>query len=507
MGTGPEEKHILLVEDTESLNSLYKRYFERQGFVVNAVLSGYEALDQIHKENFDLLILDVHLPDIDGLDLLTQMREAGFDSPVIVITGYGSVNVAVQSMRAGAADFLIKPFNIDKLGAAVEKASKAYGLSTKAILVEDTERQPVDTAAAPSPTEKIPAEEDRKEKKGFAGFIGFSRPMRLVYDIIENAAPSKATIFITGASGTGKEICAESIHKYSPRAQHPFVAVNSAAIPRDLIESELFGHVKGAFTGAISDRVGAVTRAHGGTLFLDEICEMNMDMQSKLLRFLQNLSFQKVGSNKMEIADVRIVCATNKNPLKEVRAGRFRGDLYYRLHVVPIHMPSLQERESDILDLADFFLQHYAREEKKNFDGFSEEAEKALQAYDWPGNVRELQNIIHNIVVLQQGQRIEKSMLPNEINGNRNPQSEPRIDIARAENILNLAPHTTPSDNPLSIPPLWQIEKDVIEKAIDLCGGNIPKAAAMLEISPSTIYRKKLGWEEGNLTTADHKTP
>jgi DNA-binding NtrC family response regulator len=314
-------------------------------------------------------------------------------------------------------------------------------------------------------------------------FIGTSAAMRNLYGIIESAAASKATVFITGESGTGKEVCAQTIHRLSARADKPFIAINCAAIPRDLLESELFGHVKGAFTGATDNRDGAVKRAQGGVLFLDEICEITVDMQSKLLRFLQTLRYNKIGSGREEDADVRIICATNKNPLDEIDKGNFRSDLYYRLHVIPIAMPSLRGRGDDILDLADYFLHLYTAEEKKHFTGFSPDAEAFLVHHDWPGNVRELQNMIRYLIVLHDSPRAELAMLTSQLPVNRHTA---------------LPRSPSGGSRVQALAPLWQIEKDAIERAIQLCDGNIPRAAALLEISPSTIYRKKLSWEGRN---------
>src|SRR5690606_38452833 len=249
------------------------------------------------------------------------------------------------------------------------------------------------------------------DRRSYAGFVGSSLSMQAVYRTIDAAATSKATIFITGESGTGKEVCAEAIHQKSPRRDGPFVAINCAAIPKELMESEIFGHVKGAFTGAIGDREGAAARADGGTLFLDEVCEMPLDLQVKLLRFVQLGSFMKVGGTETRQVDVRFICATNRDPLQEVAAGNFREDLYYRLHVIPLHMPPLRERERDVLDLAHHFLASFAAEEHKAFRRFAPEAEALLLSYDWPGNVRQLQNVLRNIVVLNEGETVEKAML------------------------------------------------------------------------------------------------
>lgn len=317
----------------------------------------------------------------------------------------------------------------------------------------------------------------------FGGFIGTSSVMQTVYDHIERAARSQAPVFITGESGTGKDICAEAIHKYGPRTGKPFVALNCAAIPKDLIESQLFGHVKGAFTGAIHDHDGAALMANGGTLFLDEIGEMDFNIQSKLLRFLQNFTFMRVGSTRVESTDVRVICATNRNPLVDVQTGRFREDLYYRLHVLPLSMPPLRERGDDIVDLAYTFLKKYSLQENKKFVSFTPEAEMFLKHYPWPGNIRELQNIIRQSVVMNDGRIMTAVMLPDYVRV---------INQANGVSALQQGVQT-----PDKIRPLWVVERNAIETAIDACHGNIPKAAAMLEISPSTIYRKKLGWDQG----------
>lgn len=471
-------RNILLVDDTKALCELYAHALEADGYQVTTAGSGAALLDILEKDSFapDLLILDVKLPDMDGLDMLERLKEMDFDAPVIVITGHGSIHTAVEAMRRGASDFLVKPFPIERLSESAERALSAAGLATKAdISAEGEDSLPVDNAALQSaPT-----------RTGFGGFIGISPPMQTVYDVIESTAKSNATVFITGESGTGKDICAEAIHRYSPRANAPFIAINCAAIPRELLESELFGHVKGAFTGALEAREGAVALARGGTLFLDEIAEMAADMQTKLLRFLQNLTYRKVGGSVEEKANVRIVCATNRDPLEEVRAGRLRQDLYYRLHVIPIHMPPLRERKTDIIDLADYFLRLHAREEKKSFKGFAADAERVLTDYDWLGNVRQLQNVVRGIVVLHpDGKAVTASMLP------------PVLRAGGHERRLQQTVLIGGNEEDDNISPLWQIERSAIERAIALCDGNIPKAAALLEISPSTIYRKKMTWDK-----------
>lgn len=318
----------------------------------------------------------------------------------------------------------------------------------------------------------------------FGGFIGTSPAMLHLYERIERAAKTDATIFITGESGTGKEVCAEALHKHGKRATKPFIPINCAAIPRDLMESELFGHVKGAFTGAVSDRDGAARLADGGTLFLDEIAEMAIEMQAKLLRFLQDGVFRKIGGNKPEKSDVRIVCATNRDPLEEIKQGRFREDLYYRLHVIPLAMPPLRARGEDILDIAHVLLHRYAALESKAFRNFSAETEALLLAYPWHGNIREMQNIIRHIVVMNDGDIVTVRMLPDDVQGQH--PILPRRDIPVS---------VFQSNDNGAIRPLADMERETIESAIALCRGNIPQAAALLEISPSTIYRKKAGWD------------
>jgi two-component system repressor protein LuxO len=324
--------------------------------------------------------------------------------------------------------------------------------------------------------------------------------MQAVYRIIESAAASKATVFITGETGTGKEVCAEAIHGSSSRSRGPFIALNCAAIPSDLMESEIFGHVKGAFTGALRDREGAAAMADGGTLFLDEICEMPLDLQSKLLRFLQTQQFTKVGGSKVQHVDVRFVCATNRHPQEEVAQGRFREDLYYRLHVIPIELPALRDRDDDVLTLAEHFLEQYAREEGKTFEGLAPEAAEKLLAYSWPGNVRELQNVIRKAVVLSttDGQ-LSADWLPIEA-------AKPSIQAPEPEpgKAQDPAPKRAGADQTaggdtgtgaLALKPLRVMEKELIEEAIRQAGGNIPRAAAMIEVSPSTVYRKLAQWE------------
>ena len=308
--------------------------------------------------------------------------------------------------------------------------------------------------------------------------------MQGVFKSIEAAAPSKASVFITGETGTGKELIARAVHDLSPRRRAKFVAINCGAIPRELIESELFGHVKGAFTGATTDRAGAAELAEGGTLFLDELGEMPIELQPKLLRFLQLGEYQRVGDSKVRKSNIRIVAATNRDPLQAVRDGNLREDLYYRLHVIPVALPALRERGADILLLAESFLARYAQEEGKSFSGFARDAEEWLISHRWPGNVRELENLVRQIAVLKTGGEIERADLPDARDTLQKPPVQPEAATVQSDI----------AEPDYGLEPLWMTEKKAIERAIALCRGNIVAAAKQLQINPSTIYRKKASW-------------
>ena len=467
---------LLLIEDSRSLARTYEQYLREEPFEIISVETGAEALDELDRP-FDVVLLDLRLPDMDGMEILERLNARDTPPPVIVITAHGSINVAVEAMRLGAFDFLVKPFSAERLTFTVRNATE------RALL-----------AASPVPD----AEDD--DSGGFVDFIGTSAKMRAVYKTLRMAAPSKATVFIVGESGTGKELAANAVHKLSPRSNGAFVAINCAAIPKGLIESEIFGHVRGAFTGAVQDREGAAARAHGGTLFLDEICEMDLDLQSKLLRFVQTGSFERVGDGRTRHVDVRFVCATNQDPMEAVQAGRFREDLFYRLHVIPITLPPLRERENDIMLIAETFLKHFAREERKKFRRFAPETAQAMLGHRWQGNIRELQNIVRSITVLYDGTEVTPDMLPPAFSV---PHTSVETGTARAAT----ADVPVDSDHPgaasgtaawqteADILPLDEVERDAIEAAIRICGGNIGRAAGFLGVSPSTIYRKKQVWD------------
>lgn len=472
---------VLLIEDSTSLAILYKQYVKDENYDLFHVETGKEAIAFIERNVPHLVILDLKLPDMDGEDILDWINEQQIPTSVVIATAHGSVDVAVSLLQKGAKDFLEKPINADRLKTSIALHLQQVKLET---LVEDIE-----------------AKFDRNR---FHGFIGSSLPMQGIYKIIDSVAPTSASVFIIGESGTGKEVCAEAIHQESKRRDKPFVAINCGAIPKDLMESEIFGHVKGAFTGATADRKGAASQAHGGTLFLDELCEMELEMQKKLLRFLQTGTFTPLGATKEMKVDVRIICATNRDPLQEVEQGRFREDLYYRVHVVPVEMPPLRDRGNDIITLATHFLKVYAKEDGKKFSSIHREAESALKRYNWPGNVRQLQNIIRNIVVLNDDSHLRYEHLPEQLIKNKRQLpnsptaavSEPvrlRHDTDSISQLTDATPQVAKSDH--NIRPMWQIEREAIQQAIDYCDGNVLNAAVLLELSPSTVYRKKQAWE------------
>ncbi|MGE0231850.1 MAG: sigma 54-interacting transcriptional regulator [Flavobacteriaceae bacterium] len=405
----------------------------------------------------DIVIIDLSF-DSNPAKMIAHAAER---FPVVLaLSDGGSVRQAVNAVRHGAADFLIKPLSVGHLADRIAAASETFARPTP-VIAESGEATAVTV--------------------DFEGFIGNSRQMAAVYDQIRRVAPARGPVFITGESGTGKEVCANAIHARSNRGKGPMIAINCAAIPRDLMESELFGHVRGAYTGAHEDRPGAAELADGGTLFLDEICEMDLALQTKLLRFVQSGTLRRVGDNRERKVDVRIVAATNRDPLREIQKGNFREDLYYRLHVLPIHLPPLRLRESDIMPLATAFLARYSAEEGRAFTGFDLEAEFQLMRAPWPGNVRQLENTIQRIVVMNEGETVSAAMMPATLMQGDMSTPHEREDAAA----FSAAE---------AVEPLWRQEKRIIEQAIGRFGGNIAKAAAALEVSPSTIYRKRMGW-------------
>jgi DNA-binding NtrC family response regulator len=443
---------ILLIDDDESLRRVTEYNLSEAGFIVITAASGRKGLELFSKNIPDLVITDVKLGDMDGLEVLSAIKRESPETPVIVITAFGSIEMAVKAMHEGAFNFITKPFDRKTLRLSCTKALELTSLrSQKQQLADEVNR--------------------------LTGTSGMETANSAMAELLETAlkvASSEATVLITGESGTGKEVLARLVHQHSPRKDQPMVAVNCTAIPDNLIESELFGHVKGAFTGAIANRKGRFQAADQGTLFLDEIGELKMDMQAKLLRVIQEREVEPVGSDRIEKVDVRIVAATNKDLREEVAKGRFREDLYYRLSVIPLHIPPLRERREDIPALSNHFLHKLgaARGVK-----FSTKVMSLMKRYDWPGNIRELQNTVERSLILRKGTVIE----PDDIN----------LPTVKTSDILEIP----------DIPPegisLEDIEKGLIVKALKKSGGNRSQAARLLKIPRHVlIYRlEKFGIE------------
>ncbi len=437
-----------------------------QLYDVEVLGTGGEALQSLAAAPPDLMLLDLHLPDLHGFQVLDAVGGLPRRPATVVITAESSVETAVEAMRRNAVDFVPKPFSPARVLKTIHHALEASALQQ--------EMKTIDRDLG---------------RRGMGPLVGASPAMLRVYRMVEKVASSSASVFITGESGTGKDVVARAIHDASPRARKAFVPLNCGAIPKDLMESELFGHVKGAFTGATADRPGAARKADGGTLFLDELGEMEINLQSKLLRFIQTGDVQAVGANEYSCVNVRFICATNRDPDGAVADGLLREDLYYRLNVLQIHLPPLRERGQDILALARHFLTNFSAEEGKAFRDFDGETEAVLMAHPWPGNVREMQNIIRRIIVMNDGETVTASMLPRPFGrvgapvaaNSSHPPARPRVG------------HAGPAE---AIRPLWIVEKEAIEEAVETCAGNVVLAAAHLGINPSTIYRKRQQWQK-----------
>ena len=374
---------LLIVDDEESIRSALRQLFEYEGHDVAVASDGAEALEAFESHAPDLTFLDVKMPGMDGLDVLARLREEDPTALVIMISGHGTIDTAVEATRRGAYDFLEKPLDTDRLLVTLRNALEVKGLSES--------------------VERLQSEVESRYE-----IVGSSFQIRQVLERVERVAPADARVLITGENGTGKELVARAIHRLSERAEEPFVEVNCAAIPRELIESELFGHIKGSFTGAVADRAGKFEQADGGTLFLDEVGDMSLDAQAKVLRALEQGVVTRVGGSKAIEVDVRVIAATNKELEEEIEEGRFREDLFYRLNVVPIEIPPLRERREDVPMLVRHFVDEMAREDGVAPRAFTPEAVDRLQALEWPGNVRELRNTVERLVILASGDRVDE---------------------------------------------------------------------------------------------------
>jgi DNA-binding NtrC family response regulator len=446
---------VLVAEDDPLGRDTLVEALTDEGYKVHAAADGDAALRLLEMQDFDLVVTDLVMPGTDGMDVL---RKAVGRCPVILITAHGSVDNAVAAMKLGAFDFVEKPINLERLSALIERALQMRTLAT----------------------ENEQLRERVKETASFAGMIGSTADMRAVFEQIRQVAPTDATVCIMGESGTGKELVANAIHELSRRARQPFVKVNCAAITETLLESELFGHEKGSFTGALKQRKGRFEMADGGTLLLDEIAEMSPPLQAKLLRVLQEQTFERVGGSETLRTDVRVVAATNADLQKKIAAHQFREDLYYRISVFPIALPPLRERREDIGPLVDHFLRMQAEAMHKQISGIDAQALDALLMCDWPGNVRQLQNAIERAcVMVPAGGTIGLAHLPPDV-AHSVPGAAPAAESAGADESSPVLPDTT----------MDELERMAIEQALERCGGNRSQAARALKIGVKTLYRK-----------------
>jgi DNA-binding NtrC family response regulator len=442
--------HILVVDDERNTCDALEMILRRDGHSVLTAASGNEAVALLEEHEVDLILSDMKMPQMDGLELLRHIKSRYPGLVVVMMSGHHDVTAAVEAMKEGAFDYLVKPFNRDDVLRTLQKA-----LTLRALMVEN-----------------LALKRQVQDRFARAQVIGSSLAWRRVCEMVEQVAPSRATALLLGESGTGKELIAGLLHHLSPRAERPFITLNTAALPATLLEAELFGHEKGAFTGAQQRKPGRFELADEGTLFLDEIGDMPIEVQVKLLRVLQDGTFERLGGTRTLRVDVRVVAASNKDLEQEVEAGRFRTDLYYRLNVITLHLPPLRDRREDIPLLVAHFLRKYAQQNHKEVTAIQQQALQCLQTYDWPGNVRELENIIERAVVLAQGSTIGMAELPAHLQ-----EKEP--EIVHGEHFV------LPADATLA-----EIERAAIAQALQRNAGNRQAAARTLNIGVATLYRK-----------------
>ncbi len=442
------EANILIIDDEKNQAEAIAESLTSIGYKCATVTNGSEGLDIIRKDRIDVVITDLIMHGIDGMEILKETKEKSPESEVVLITGYGTVENAVTAMQKGASTYLLKPINIKHLRAVVDKVVEKQNLVRN----------------------NIELHKQLEEKFGFTGIIGNSQQMHRIFNILKQISSTTATVLIIGESGTGKELIARAIHYNGPRKNHPFVALNSAAISETLLESELFGHEKGAFTGALYQRKGRFEYANNGTLFLDEIGDMPLSTQAKLLRVIEDGRIMRVGSNESIKIDARIVAATNKDLGELVKEGKFREDLYFRFNVICLRLPPLRERQDDIFLLTDVFIQEFSKKHGKIIEGITPEARKIFFRYNWPGNIRELKNCIESMVVISQNGFLDLNDIPEHIYKN-NKTALPRPVF------------------PVGIP-LEEMEKEVIKNTLAYVGGNRGETAKILGIGERTLYRK-----------------
>jgi two-component system response regulator AtoC len=439
---------ILIIDDEDKMRRVLNIMLQRMGYRISAAENGEQALQMLQEESFDLVISDLRMPGLDGAALLQQLRASDNQVPFIVVTAYGTVESAVRVMKLGACDYIMRPFDIETIKLAIDRVLASGQMQQQ--------------------NEFLRAELE----KGWSGLIGGSTVMRAVYEEIRLVAPNKTAVLITGETGTGKELVAHAIHRASPRSARLFVAVNCAAIPSEMIESELFGYEKGAFTGALRDRIGKFELAHEGTLFLDELPEMPVTLQAKLLRVLQENVIERLGTNRSIPLDIRIIAATNRDPRRAIEEGRLRSDLYYRINVFSIDLPPLRQRREDIPLLARHFAEDLARTGQTT-GMISQEAIALLESYDWPGNVRELRNVIERAAVLSRGGALDVHHFP--------------IEAQMAETPAAVAPSGDDLDLNHAVD---AVEARMIAEALRRVGGNKTKAASLLKISGRSLWYK-----------------
>jgi two-component system response regulator HydG len=455
---------VLVVDNDEALARAMEESLAKVGYDVAVATSGPEGARKIETDTFDIIVTDLVMNDVDGMEILARSRQALPDAEVILVTGHATVPKAVEAMQQGAFNFLEKPITTTRLRAVCEKAADAIRLKRQ----------------------NVELRERLDERFGFEGIIYVSSQMQAVIDRLKRIAPTDATVLINGESGTGKELVAQAIHQNSPRKGKRLVALNCAAVAENLVESELFGHVKGAFTDAHSDRIGAFEYANGGTLFLDEVGDMPMTTQIKLLRVLEDHQITRVGDNKPIRVNVRLVSASNRNLDELVAQGKFRNDLYFRLKVVTVSLPSLRERREDIIPLADHFRRQFAKRHHKQVKGLSPVVSKRLFAYDWPGNVRQLRNALETMVVLDLDGTLDVDDLPPELA----EAPQPSGPMPTASPAFELVGKT-----------MDEIERWAIEETLKLTNGNREEAAKILQIGARTLYRKLEKYQSEAATT------
>ena len=448
---------VLVIDDEEALRVSVAKIVSRMGCTVDTAGTATEGLARLSQEAYELVLTDFRLPDLDGLEVIERARALRPETELVLFTGFGSIPLAVQAIKRGAYDFVTKPVKRADLERVVTRALE------KQALAADNRR--------------LRRQLDDRPDTPLGRIIGQSDAMRAVLRVVEQVAPSTATVLIEGASGTGKELVAEALHALSPRRGRPLVKVNCSAIPDTLLEAELFGHEKGAFTGALARKDGRFARADGGTLFLDEIGTLGLPIQAKLLRALQDGTFEPLGGTRTLQSDCRIIAATNADLAVAVREGAFREDLYYRLNVIRIVMPPLKDRPEDVPLLLSHFLAHHAARNSRQIDGFEADALSALRAYEWPGNVRELSHAVEHAVVLARGRSITRDCLPEALRD----AAGPALEAERGDKVIAVPVGT----------PLEDVEKLVISETLRHTGGNKAQAASLLGISARTIYRKR----------------